>query len=173
MLSVFTWEVQFGDQLSHPFSSGFQPSVQLPVAFPGTVEHAVEVQTAQFQVGADLVFIFLLDIKALQDLAISLGEFAQELSHPLRLLRLQNEIQLAGSSPGDQLGRLGIGNLFRPARSPVVIRRQIPRETTYEPRELLGLANFSPPDLFESELKCFLGKIFRQGTIPGGAIEND
>src|SRR5579863_1644110 len=172
MLSVFTWEVQFRAQLSHPLSRS-QPSVQLAVALSRPVEYAIEMQTAQFKVGTNLVLVFFFDIKALQDLAISTREFAKKLSHPLRFLRLQNTVQLAGSRLRDQFDRLGIGKLLRPAGTPVMIRRQVPRKAANKTGELFRLAPFSVPDFFESELKCFVGKILGQGMSAGSANQDD
>jgi hypothetical protein len=52
-------------------TSRFHPPVQLPIPLPGSMQHAIEMQAAQFQVGTNPVLILLLNIKAPQNLAIS------------------------------------------------------------------------------------------------------
>src|SRR5271166_2420126 len=62
-------------QLHRNFPKGrhsrFHPPVQLPVPLPRPMQHAIEMQTAQFQITTNPFLVFLLNIKAPQNLAIS------------------------------------------------------------------------------------------------------
>src|SRR5262249_14716158 len=68
-----------------PRSSSVPPrpalGVQLPVALPGPKEYAVEVETGEPQVGADLLLVLLGDVEAEEDLLVSLGgQVAEDLA---------------------------------------------------------------------------------------------
>src|SRR5829696_4146692 len=67
--------------------------VEIPVTLAGAVQHSVELQAGEAEVGRDALLVFLGDVKAEEDVAVALGaQLPDHLAHEPRIL------------PGQQLG---------------------------------------------------------------------